>query len=146
MQRIDQPADFRIQKVTSESEIYDFLSMCSGELSSFRYFSSRELSIFESHVFTYIVYDGNTPIAYYHLDREDQLYWFGICVLSDYQNLGIGKLCISHLKTMCRSRKISNVVLTTDLENTQALSLYMKNGFHITKKSGKTVYMKLKNN
>jgi len=138
--------NFNILNVNSELEIQNFLSLCNTELKSFRYFSSRPISIFKSHVFTYLVYDGSTPIAYYHLDRSSDIFWFGICVLSNYQNFGIGKLCIQHLLLMCQVNSIHRVNLSVDLSNTKALSLYLKSGFKINEIRDQTVYMNIEKN
>jgi GNAT superfamily N-acetyltransferase len=136
--------ELNILKVTRESQISDFLSACAHELTTFRYFATRPISVFNNHAFTYVVYMNNTPIAYYHLDNDETTLWFGVCVLANYQNSGIGQLCLTHLKSMCRIHSIFDVNLSVDSSNTKAISLYLKNGFEITKVVDSTLYMTLK--
>ena len=101
-----------------------FLSLLNSDSASstFRYFTNRNcpssslsiitdnflLSIIHPHVFTIILTldkilenktSKNKIIGYSHIDydKEKNIYWFGLCILSEYQNKGYGSKLIDFI-------------------------------------------------
>ena len=60
----------RIVKATKEG-VKQFLSNAGKSLETFRYFAKRPLSAMENHLLTLLALDGNTPIGYGHLDKDE---------------------------------------------------------------------------
>lgn len=54
---------------------------------------------------------------------------FGICILNNYQNMGIGKIIIDYAKLICRINKCSKIRLKVYPKNGRSLQIYRKNGF-----------------
>jgi RimJ/RimL family protein N-acetyltransferase len=98
---------------------------------SFRYFNSRPISVINSHLITIIGVIKNSPIAYAHIDYEHNIYWFGICVLEEYQGLGYGTQIMDYINNFFNTSKIEKLNLTVDKNNITAINLYKKYGFCI---------------
>ena len=47
---------------------------------NFRYYKTRNIGLI-----------NNEPIAYGHIDKENDIYWIGICILDKHQGNGYGK-------------------------------------------------------
>ena len=97
--------------------------------SSFRYFSSRSIDITRNHVLTIVGLVDDLPIAYGHIDHENNINWLGICVLERCQGNGYGKKILNHLINYIYSNNISNIQLSVDIDNYIAINLYLKNRF-----------------
>jgi len=116
----------------------------------FRYFnkflSSNDfpLNIIKNHVFTIIGTINNNPIAYGHIDYENN-YWLGICILNDYQNKGYGKQIMNHLLQFVNKNKINPLFLTVDTDNLNAIHLYNKFNFSIYQSNDSFIKMIYKN-
>ncbi|MEZ5010009.1 MAG: GNAT family N-acetyltransferase [Chitinophagales bacterium] len=107
-----------------------FLENLEEAKESFRYFNKRPLSIINSHLCTFLLIAENCqPIAYGHLDKEDDIVWLGIAVNSKSQGKGIGKLMMSHLIRFAQNNNINNIQLSVDIDNVKARNLYEKMGF-----------------
>lgn len=54
----------------------------------------------------------------------------GICVADEYQGRGIGKASMEFLKKVASSLKVDSIELTTVVDNTHAIKLYLECGFN----------------
>ncbi len=104
-----------------------------GEASrSFRYFENRSIDVIKNHLLTALLLDSlDKPIAYGHLDPENDVIWLGICVLPDYVGQGHGNEMMNYLLEYARNLNIVSISLTVDHNNFPAISLYEKFNFKI---------------
>jgi hypothetical protein len=58
---------------------------------TFRYFNKRTIDVIKNHLITIILLDNELTLGYAHIDFDDNKYWFGICILENYQGMGNGK-------------------------------------------------------
>lgn len=107
---------------------------------TFRYFNSRSINIIKNHVVTIVGIVDELPIAYGHIDSEDNINWLGICVLKEFHGNGYGKKILNYLINYIYSNNISNIQLSVDIDNYIAINLYLKNKFKI-QKINKTNYI-----
>lgn len=113
---------------TNLKYLEDFLS---NDLpSTFRYFNKRSIECIKNHLITLVVKIDNCIIGYSHIDKEDNIYWFGICILDKYQNQGIGSKIMQYILN-CENTKNLKICLTVDIVNIGAIKLYQKYGFKI---------------
>jgi len=102
----------------------------------FRYFNKFlsyndfPLNMIKNHIYTIIGTINNIPIAYGHIDFENN-YWLGICILNEYQNKGYGKQIMNHLLEFVNNNNINPLFLTVDNDNLNAIHLYNKFNFSI---------------
>jgi RimJ/RimL family protein N-acetyltransferase len=102
----------------------------------FRYFNkflssnNFPLNMIKNHIYTIIGTINNIPIAYGHIDFENN-YWLGICILNEYQNKGYGKQIMNHLLEFVNNNNINPLFLTVDNDNLNAIHLYNKFNFSI---------------
>ena len=71
------------------------------------------------------------PVGYAHIDYDDNKYWFGVCILENYQGKGYGKKIMEYIFNDERIKNIDNIYLTVDKINYIAISLYKKYNFYI---------------
>ena len=148
-----------------------FLSLLNSDpaSSTFRYFTNRNcpssslsiitdnflLSIIHPHLFTIILtldkitenkISKNKIIGYSHIDydKEKNIYWFGLCILSEYQNNGYGSklidFIISRIKEM-NSTFINKIYLSVDSNNLNAIHLYKKKDLYPRHRRFATQYL-----
>lgn len=91
---------------------------------SFRYFNTRTTDVIENHLVTLLLLDKNKPVAYGHLDPENDIVWLGICVLPEYQGKGYGKYMMMELLKAAKELAVSNISLTVDNINLAAIRMY----------------------
>ena len=119
----------------------DFLQQIGSSSKSFRYYSKRDASeSIRNHIMTLLLVVGGEMVAYGHLDRDGDVVWLGICVAEKHIGKGYGKMMMNELTTRYRG----DIVLSTDLTNQTAISLYGKFGFTVTRFESEVVYMKRK--
>ena len=106
-----------------------FLENAGDSLKTFRYYDKRPLSVTSNHVLTLIGKDGGIPVAYGHLDKEDDVVWLGVCVSSSRQSKGLGKAMMSKLLYEASRLGVAKLRLGVDNGNLIARSLYEKFGF-----------------
>ena len=97
---------------------------------TFRYFNKRSINVIKNHIITLILIDDNLPVGYAHIDYDDK-YWFGVCILDNYQGKGYGKKIMEYIFNHERIKNIDNIYLTVDKVNYIAISLYKKYNFYI---------------
>jgi GNAT superfamily N-acetyltransferase len=124
----------KIIKITqgNNTELLErFISTIGTASNTFRYFNSRPVSIIQNHLATLILLnEEGTPIAYGHLDKDGDDVWLGICVLPEYAGKGNGKKMMAELFNEARKLNLSQIVLTVDKDNSEAIGLYEKLGFY----------------
>ncbi len=136
----------QIERIDS-SEIQSlefFLDSCGSALETFRYFSSRPLSVIKTHLATLLGFDERrVPMAYGHLDQEDGVVWLGICVADGHQGKGYGKAMMRALLDAAHSMNLESISLTVDATNPHAARLYEKFGFKRKKQSKNVCWYRL---
>lgn len=107
-----------------------FLSKLIVGKNTFRYFDKRPLSVMERHVITLVgLDDDKNPIAYGHLDKENDTLWLGVAVVDDMQRKGIGSQMVGALINYAISKNEPVISLSVDKENKGAILLYEKFNF-----------------
>jgi ribosomal protein S18 acetylase RimI-like enzyme len=105
-------------------------------------FIKRDINCVKNHLITVILLYNDITIGYAHIDHEDK-YWFGICILNEYQGKGFGKLLMEYLFEHEKIKQISNIYLTVDKINEPAIKLYKKYNFNIIEEH-ETYYLMVK--
>ncbi|WP_348799448.1 GNAT family N-acetyltransferase [Flavobacterium adhaerens] len=100
---------------------------------TFRYFKSRPLSVIANHLVTVLAVDNNMPMAYGHLDKEEDVIWLGIAVSENNKGKGLGNLVMNYLINYADQMKIKELSLSVDADNTIASNMYKKFRFQEVK-------------
>jgi ribosomal protein S18 acetylase RimI-like enzyme len=136
----------KIKKIFYEKDIpdlkYFFENICGQSVNTFSYFLKRELSVIKHHIATNLVFDDLTPIAYSHLDREDDKVWFGICVGQEYVGRKIGSFLLDHTIQQAIENKCEQIDLSVYKDNLPAINLYKKFGFMVYNQNRDSFFMK----
>ncbi|XDD51530.1 GNAT family N-acetyltransferase [Leptospira sp. WS92.C1] len=98
-------------------------------MKSFRYFSSRSVSIINHHLLSVILLNEGKPVAYGHLDPEDTKVWLGIAVIEEAVGKGYGRKMMTFLIESAREKNIPVLTLSVDHGNQSAIRLYLNSGF-----------------
>jgi ribosomal protein S18 acetylase RimI-like enzyme len=122
-----------LKNITNEYELKKFIESCKEETKSFRYFSNRPYDIFKTHICSYLLYLNDAAIGYYHIENENNINWFGICISKKYQGYGIGSFILNHMISTCKLNNIEKIHLSVDINNSVAINLYNKFNFKIKK-------------
>lgn len=126
----------------SHAEVRQFLDSAGDSLSSFRYFSKKDVSVIDNHIFTILYRRGSEHVGYGHLDKEDGVIWLGICISEKERGRGLGKIIMQDLTNFARERRLE-LSLSVDNDNSHAISLYEKFGFTKTSQSRNVTFMKV---
>lgn len=135
-----------IRSITAQdsAELQKFLKGAGSSLSSFRYFSSRDLNILDNHIVTLLYYSCErgkvNPSGYAHLDKEGNIIWLGICVTEECKGQGIGTLLMEELVKIADEKQLS-LRLSVDSDNLLAIKLYKKFGFKVYEEHAQTTFM-----
>lgn len=126
----------------NRDNIYLVNKFLENEISkNFRYFNTRKIEdVIQNHKMTVIGCIDSIPIAYGHLDKEDEKLWLGICILEKYTGKGYGNQMMKYLIKSSNKEKIS---LTVDNDNMKAINLYKKFNFIVYEKKETITYMNL---
>jgi perosamine synthetase len=110
---------------------------------TFRYFKKNNIDIIKNHIITFLLYENNKIAGYFHIDyeKEDNTYWFGLCILPLYQNKRYGTKIMEYIFNHPKIINISNIKLSVDNDNIYAIKLYKNFGFNILNKYEKTSIM-----
>jgi ribosomal protein S18 acetylase RimI-like enzyme len=122
---------FNIVEITENNNnlLQDFIS--NNKLpNTFRYFNKRTIDVIKNHLITIILLDNELPVGYAHIDFDDNKYWFGICILENYQGMGNGKKMMEYIFNNEKIKNIENIYLTVDKININAINLYKKFKFN----------------
>ena len=109
--------------------------------STFRYFKSRNIDIINNHIITIIFVDDGLSIGYAHIDYENK-YWFGICILDEYQGKGLGKKIMEYIFNNKKIMNLEEVFLSVDKINEKAIKLYKNFNFNIIEENDNFYIMK----
>ena len=112
---------------------------------TFRYFNKRSVNVISNHLITLILIDDNLPVGYAHIDYDDNKYWFGICILENYQGKGYGKKLMEYIFNHEKIINIDNIYLTVDKINDIAINLYKKYNFYIIEENDSYFMMRKEN-
>ena len=112
--------------------------------STFRYFNKRKVDVIKNHIITLLLIENNIPIGYSHIDYDIN-YWFGICILENYQNKGYGTILMNYIFDHTKIKELNNIYLTVDKININAIKLYLKFNFKIISETP-TYYTMIKTN
>ncbi len=115
--------------VKNNELLEEFIATMGNSSDSFRYFKTRPISVIENHICTVLLLLNDRPIGYGHLDKEGNDVWFGIAVAQDFVGQGKGKLIIQYLVDKADYLKLSDIKLSVDKSNEQAIKLYNSYGF-----------------
>ncbi|WP_430428488.1 GNAT family N-acetyltransferase [Maribacter litoralis] len=86
----------------------------------------------------YFVYRNDELVGYFKLNvlsaqsdvkRDDSIELERIYVLKAYQNLGLGKQILDHIKSLAQEKNKKMLWLGVWEENTRAIQFYQRNGF-----------------
>lgn len=133
---------FRAVKYPEIADLEYFIKSAGSSLSSFRYFNKRPFSVIQNHACTWILLDP-TPVAYGHLDVENNQVWLGISVLENQKGRGYGQQMMQKLIESAQEKNIHNIRLCVDVDNTPAQALYAKVGFKRLEQEGSIYFYEL---
>jgi ribosomal protein S18 acetylase RimI-like enzyme len=135
-----------IRQISFSSDLKDvqkfFESNCGTSSHSFTYFKKRTYDVIEKHIATFLAYDNFEPIGYSHLDVEDGIVWFGICIGEKYRGRGLGEKLILVTLEEAAKKAIPTVLLSVYKDNLAAINLYKKVGFEVFKENDLSFFMK----
>ena len=112
---------------------------------TFKYFNKRSINVISNYLITLILIDDNLPVGYAHIDYDDNKYWFGICILENYQGKGYGKKIMEYIFNHEKIKNIDNIYLTVDKINYIAINLYKKYNFYIIEENDSYFMMRKEN-
>lgn len=105
---------------------------------TFRYFNNKTAEqVLRNHYKTILYLYNDIPVGYAHIDYDNinNKYWFGLCVISKYQNMGIGTKLIKEIINYLNNSTIDILYLTVDKSNIVAYNMYLKHGFKIQRET-----------
>ncbi len=111
--------------------IKHFIDIAGSSLNTFRYFETRDFDVLDNHKVTILGLLNNTPIAYGHLDEEEDKIWLGIAIAEKFKAKGFGSVIITFLIDFAKNNNINEIYLSVDKVNVMAISMYKKYGFII---------------
>ncbi|QEC41047.1 GNAT family N-acetyltransferase [Pseudobacter ginsenosidimutans] len=121
--------------------LQDFLNSAGKSLLTFRYYSKRPLTVVGQHLCTLLLMSDEQPVAYGHLDRENEKIWLGIAVAEGYTEKGLGRKMMDQLIGKARQNSWSEIFLSVDKSNSAAIPLYQTYGFTIARELNEQVYL-----
>jgi ribosomal protein S18 acetylase RimI-like enzyme len=126
-----------------------FIEEAGSSLKTFRYFQKRPLEVIQNHLCTFLLLEGEEPVAYGHLDVEDEAtvssacgsdekivpgkktIWLGVAVSEKHVGEGYGALMMKQLLDFAKENHLPEIKLSVDNSNTAAINLYQKLGFKL---------------
>ena len=110
-------------------EIVSFLSIAGSSLYSFRYFDYRPLKVINNHLITILLYQGDNPVGYGHLDKDGNTIWLGIAIAPNVRGKGLGKKVMQFLVDYSDENNIKELSLTVEKNNSAGITLFQNFGF-----------------
>ena len=107
----------------------DFIENMGTASKSFRYYNSRTTDVIKNHLTTLLIIENDKPVAYGHLDSEDNVVWLGVCILPSFSGKGYGNNMMSELLKRAKKMHVLKIQLTVDRDNKTAIVLYEKFNF-----------------
>lgn len=118
----------------------------SKNIEYFTYFQNHNIEELKNHLITIIVLYNKEVAGYGHLDKDtNNIVWLGLCVLKEFQNKSIGKTILKYLINYIEIKKISEIQLSVDMQNSIAIYIYHKYKFEISEIVKKKYIMKYQN-
>ena len=99
-------------------------------IKTFRYFLKRNYEIVNTHTVSKIFYVNNNPVGYFHIEKDNNNYWFGILISDKNAGKGYSKKIMKQAIDEAERLKI-DLKLSVDKTNYIAYSLYKKSGFKL---------------
>lgn len=129
-----------IIKKATEDDLKIFINEAGNSLNTFTYFKKRQLNIINNHVLTILGYIDDKPIAYGHLDKENNDIFLGICIVDKFKGKGYGNYI---MKELCNFANTNNLTLKLSVykENINAIKLYQKFGFIFLSETNESYFM-----
>lgn len=121
--------------------LQEFLTDAGNSTNNFRYYNNRGFESINNHLTTLIYIVDNLPVAYGHLDEEDNTIWLGIAVVEQHKGKGYGIKMMNELMNIAKKLNLDIIKLSVDKENKKALSLYIKFGFKIVKEKEQIFFL-----
>jgi ribosomal protein S18 acetylase RimI-like enzyme len=118
-----------------------FIENAGESLTTFRYFSKRDLNIIKNHILTVLILDNNEPTCYGHLDIEGDIIWLGICVTPSKRHKGYGSQMMKYLIHSALEKNIREIYLKVDTTNKNAIALYKRFGFNIIDEMAESAFI-----
>lgn len=128
-------------KRSNEKDLLFLLNNSPNGIKNFRYFYKREVKIIHEHLFSFIYYLENKPVAYFHIEQDEDINWFGIIVSDKYTGLGLSKIIMDHATKICDALNVE-LSLSVDKDNEKAINLYKKYGFSLLEEKEKYYLLK----
>ena len=91
----------------------------------FRYYKNRDFNVTKNHLKTLIFKENDEILGYGHLDKENDIIWLGIMVSDNHIGKGIGNQIMDKLLENINDE----IYLTVDIQNINAIILYLKKKF-----------------
>ena len=80
---------------------------------------------------SWVIEDNKILIAYgVMLITSDESHILNLCVLTDYQSIGVGKQLLGHFISLARRQNIHRIFLEVRPTNFKAIKLYLSMGFN----------------
>lgn len=127
---------------TNLKDLETILISSKNGLKNFRYFNTRPLDIINSHLISILLIDNDVPVAYCHLDEENEKVWLGILVADALINKKIGSRCLDILTKISDILNIKYLYLSVDKDNYNAIHLYKKFNFSILEDKNNSFIMR----
>jgi len=108
---------------------------------SFTYYNKRGYEVLHNHVVTRVLMHDENPVGYYHIDKDQDKYWFGILIKDANTGKGLSKILLDDAVAQSYSRKI-DLHLSVYKSNSVAYRLYKKYNFFVVKETDMSYIMK----
>lgn len=107
----------------------------------FRYFDKRNINCIENHILTIAIEFENEIIGYAHIDKDNDINWFGIFILNNFTNKGIGLKTSNYILNHNKIKFLEKISLSVDKDNISAIKLYEKLGFKLSQEKETYIFM-----
>ncbi|MBV1911467.1 MAG: ribosomal protein S18-alanine N-acetyltransferase [Kangiellaceae bacterium] len=114
------------------AKLSDLSSIVKLENQSYRFpWSEGNLKeSFNGNYLIFLMYLPDRNVGHMILQRAaDELHLHNVCVLPEFQRLGIGKLWMQHIERTARKSQSKVIFLEVRKTNTAAIALYLNTGF-----------------
>tara|TARA_B100000287_G_C20534600_1_gene742210 strand:- start:404 stop:838 length:435 start_codon:yes stop_codon:yes gene_type:complete len=125
--------------------VQQFVDGAGKSLSSFSYFENRSLDVLQNHIVTLLGYEGDKPIAYGHLDLDENgIVWLGVAISEGFTGLGYGEKMVRDLiRCGNDAGSLKEITLSVYKDNIPAQKLYEKLNFVKVSENDKSFFYKL---
>ncbi len=128
-------------KKAEVDSVKKLITKCNNGTKTFRYFDKRPFEIINNHVVCELLFIDDEPVGYYHIEEENDVFWFGIIVSDLHIGKGISKIIMKRAIDKSNLLKI-DLSLSVDKNNQVAFNLYKNNNFYVVKETDLYYIMK----